>query len=450
LIVNDDLYFDTIVIRRPTGFSGDGTDLASYTIILNEIQCWVNANNILIDDNTTSYFADWAEDKDVDIGEYLQTFSTIAHNNEIEATFGAVSPFDRDETVALIISGFPITEISKIQSIVVYNRQDVGVSARIIGLALELYSRKTDVNLESQLASTNEISSYSTVYRYDFPAIDTYPSGDFSDTNSTSQIASETLALKEVISEFADSVNITGGLKADTITTTGNVTITGDLVVGTTNIIDEIGTTQDEINDGELSISKTSGLQIALDNKYNDTGGNISGNVTITGDLVIGTTNIIDEIGTKQDEINDGDLTISKTSGLQTALDNKYDDTGGDISGDVQVSGVLQPNGNIITGEKLIIQSGATMELLDDIEVKLSSGIVDIVLDGVDESIQLNGYTLLNGSLELAEDESIFITEVGGGNSKVLNYFNYNKLTDDVEGKQDEINDGDLTILNTA
>jgi hypothetical protein len=72
-----------------------------------------------------------------------------------------------------------------------------------------------------------------------------------------------------------------------------------------------------------LSISKTSGLQSTLDNKYNDTGGTIDGDVTITGDLSVGTTNIIDEIGTKQDSIQDGDLTIAKTSGLQTALDAK-------------------------------------------------------------------------------------------------------------------------------
>jgi len=69
------------------------------------------------------------------------------------------------------------------------------------------------------LASTTEISSYTEVYRYDFPAIDTYPSGTFSDTESISQIASETLALKEVVSKFAESVNIVGGLKVDTITT---------------------------------------------------------------------------------------------------------------------------------------------------------------------------------------------------------------------------------------
>ena len=69
-----------------------------------------------------------------------------------------------------------------------------------------------------------------------------------------------------------------------------------------------------------------------MDSKFDDTGGSITGNVDITGDLVVGTTNIIDEIGTKQPTIEDGDLTIAKTNGLQTALDNKYDDTGGSIT----------------------------------------------------------------------------------------------------------------------
>jgi hypothetical protein len=127
--------------------------------------------------------------------------------------------------------------------------------------------------------------------------------------------------------------NDTGG------TVNGNVSITGGLLVGTTNIIDEIGTKQDEINDGDLTIAKTSGLQTALDNKYNDTGGTVNGNVNITGDLVIGTTNIIDEIGTKQDEINDGDLTIAKTSGLQTALDDKQDTISNfEINGNVNLN----------------------------------------------------------------------------------------------------------------
>jgi len=120
-----------------------------------------------------------------------------------------------------------------------------------------------------------------------------------------------------------------------------SLTISGDLVVGTTNVITEIGTKQDTINDGDLTIAKTDGLQTALNNKYDDTGGTIDGNVDISGDLVIGTTNVITEIGTKQDTINDGDLTIAKTDGLQTALDNKYDNTGGTIDGDVDISGIL-------------------------------------------------------------------------------------------------------------
>ena len=77
---------------------------------------------------------------------------------------------------------------------------------------------------------------------------------------------------------------------------------------------------QDNIEDRDLTIAKTNGLQDALDSKYGDTGGSINGNVSITGGLLVGTTNIITELNNKQDTIEDGDLTIQKTSGLQTAL----------------------------------------------------------------------------------------------------------------------------------
>jgi len=106
----------------------------------------------------------------------------------------------------------------------------------------------------------------------------------------------------------------------------GDFTTTGDLLVNDVNVITEIGTKQDTIEDGDLTIAKTSGLQTALDNKYDDTGGTINGNVSITGGLLVGTTNIIDELGDKQDTIEDGDLTIAKTNGLQSALDDKQDE----------------------------------------------------------------------------------------------------------------------------
>jgi len=85
---------------------------------------------------------------------------------------------------------------------------------------------------------------------------------------------------------------------------------------------------------------------------YKKTGGSISGKLIINGSLDVKTNITLPEIGDvedkiqgKQDTINDGDLTIEKISGLQTALDNKYDDTGGAITGSVDVFGFLFVDG---------------------------------------------------------------------------------------------------------
>ena len=231
LIVNDDLYFDTIVIRRPTGTTYNETD---FIIALMELQCWVNGTNIMINGDIIPYFAEFTN-KDVDVGSYLSV--TNINNNNIETgSGGAHSPTDYDnENISLICKEIPRTKIQDIQSIVLYNRSFVTLD-RANGLAIELYNSDNDPNLETPLATTNVITSGVDVYRYDFPAIDAYPSGDFSDTNSTTNIASETLALKEVVSEFAESANIVGGLKVDTITTTGNVDISGSLTCNSLNI----------------------------------------------------------------------------------------------------------------------------------------------------------------------------------------------------------------------
>ena len=99
--------------------------------------------------------------------------------------------------------------------------------------AIELYNRADDPTLSNILVSTNAISTAEHIYRYDFPSIDTYPTGDFSDTDSISEIANETLALKEIISNFMEGSKITGGLSVDILTTTGNVDISGGLSVNT-------------------------------------------------------------------------------------------------------------------------------------------------------------------------------------------------------------------------
>jgi len=105
----------------------------------------------------------------------------------------------------------------------------------------------------------------------------------------------------------------------------------GDLTIANTSGLQTaLNDKQDTIEDGDLTIAKTSGLQTALDNKYDDTGGTISGSVTITSDLVVGTTNIITELGTKQDEIiSTTDLTLNSitTSSLNTSGRVGFDTT---------------------------------------------------------------------------------------------------------------------------
>jgi hypothetical protein len=70
------------------------------------------------------------------------------------------------------------------------------------------------------------------------------------------------------------------------------------LSAGDVNVITEIGTKQPTIEDNDLIISNTIGLQDALDCKYDDTGGSINGNVDITGNLLVNDVNLITKIGT--------------------------------------------------------------------------------------------------------------------------------------------------------
>jgi hypothetical protein len=70
---------------------------------------------------------------------------------------------------------------------------------------------------------------------------------------------------------------------------------------------------QDIVLDGDLTIAKTDGLQAALDQKQA---------IILDGDLTIAKTDGLQAaLESKQDTINDNDLTISQTSGLQDALD---------------------------------------------------------------------------------------------------------------------------------
>jgi len=119
--------------------------------------------------------------------------------------------------------------------------------------------------------------------------------------NSTSQSSSSALHLDELDKRYLLK---SGG------DISNNLIINGSLDVKTNITLPDIGEVedtiqgkQDTIQDNGLTIAKTAGLQDALDSKIDDTGGSINGIVSITGGLLVGTTNIITEIGTKQYEI---------------------------------------------------------------------------------------------------------------------------------------------------
>ena len=120
--------------------------------------------------------------------------------------------------------------------------------------------------------------------------------------------------------------------------------------MGSTSLVTEINTKQDLILDGGLTITKTNGLQTALDATAKLASFNsFTANQSITGDLfvsggaisntatVLSTTPTLDgqltsklyadsQVDLKQNLILDGGLNITKTNGLQTALDGKLDE----------------------------------------------------------------------------------------------------------------------------
>jgi hypothetical protein len=139
-------------------------------------------------------------------------------------------------------------------------------------------------------------------------------------------------------------------------TTVGNTLY--DYITQNDTDISDINTTlsgkQDTITDGSLTIARTSGLQSALDGKY-DIPSNASNlaYVDISG-------NLLSLLNAKQNVINDNDLSIAKTNGLQSALDGKYDIPSNssnlayvDISGNLLT--LLSEKQNVINDDDLSI-----------------------------------------------------------------------------------------------
>lgn len=208
LSVDTRTLFDTIVIRRPSGITGVASNLF---IALRELQVWIDGVNLLPNSSNalTSYFANWAVDKDIDIGSYDSSGSFKLYNEDIIALYSAHSIENSTANIALIIKNIPLTIIETIQSIVLYNRASPD-NKTTIGLAIELYNSKNDSTLLTPLASTNEITTAVNVYRFDFADIASYST--FATGESTSNIIREEDATTEVVSVAESPTEMLGGL----------------------------------------------------------------------------------------------------------------------------------------------------------------------------------------------------------------------------------------------
>jgi len=242
--VDNSEYFDTIVIRRSTGITGEPDE---FYIALRELQVWISGSNLLQSSGLEGLFVNWAVDKELDLGSFGGGSYTAPklYDNVISNEYDAHSlESNSTSDIALIIKGLPLNLITNIQALVLYNRTGA-FNNTTIGLAIELCNSTQDPNLTEILATTSVITTAVDVYRFDFPDIATYIG--FATGESLTNIIRDEDATSEVVS-FAESANITGGLKVDTITTTGNVDISGLLMVEEVNVKDTLSSVQTQVD----------------------------------------------------------------------------------------------------------------------------------------------------------------------------------------------------------
>jgi hypothetical protein len=178
----------------------------------------VNNSNILFDNanDLISNYALWT-DKDTSLGGLTEkVYNNIT--SVISVGYEVIDTADSSD-IALIIRNIPLTSIKTIQSIVLYSR--TAGKQQSEGLAIELYNSTTDPNLSKILANTNIITIRRSIYRFDFPSIDTY-TGGFATVNSITQIINEGDILIEDANFIPFVVEITGD-----VVVSGSITSSG-------------------------------------------------------------------------------------------------------------------------------------------------------------------------------------------------------------------------------
>ena len=115
-----------------------------------------------------------------------------------------------------------------------------------------------------------------------------------------------------------NTINTTLGNKQNTLSNASYLDFTSSGQTQIDNINIALANKQNSIIDGDLTIAKTSGLQSALNSKQNTLSNASYLDFTSSGQTQIDAINT--SLNNKQDLIVDGALTIAKTSGLQSAL----------------------------------------------------------------------------------------------------------------------------------
>jgi hypothetical protein len=205
--------FDTILLRR---ISGDNT------INLREIQLWINDINILPTNTNPSQNQD-----NLSLGDKVEfvkinTDGSFSTRNGLQSYFASNSVNNiignnldtHSESLDNASLYIPLTttfNLADIQSFVIYNRTFSTTGQRSIGLQLQVYNRVDDPSLSNPLAISNTITEDQPVYRFDFPAINTYTSFDSSD--STDFITSNALISTDLTFGAGQEPEIAIGLK---------------------------------------------------------------------------------------------------------------------------------------------------------------------------------------------------------------------------------------------
>jgi hypothetical protein len=226
-------YFNTIVIRRPTGTSGVVGD---FFISLRELQVWIDAVNLLQTEGITAIFTDWTGDKITAIPE-RDPSGGVSYDaiNLFNESFTSPNDVESKENqsnsnTAVIIRNIPLSLIETIQAIVLYSRNDAD-NQSTIGLAIELYNSMQDANLTEVLATTAEITTADDIYRFDFPAGLPKYLGGYPTTDSAIKIIDSTVATVEDVVVITNPTLMKGGLNL-----TGDLVVVGDLTANGVNI----------------------------------------------------------------------------------------------------------------------------------------------------------------------------------------------------------------------